>query len=111
MGHAQVAAELAEVSLKSIAQTVVDWGESGKPCPDIARAHLRLKIAHVVRQARDVVRDVVEASGSHAHFLASPLQRILRDVHTLSGQTVFDLDVGGELYGRLLLGLPANAPV
>ena len=39
------------------------------------------------------------------------LQRILRDVHTLSGHTVFDLDVGGELYGRLLLGLPANAPV
>ena len=90
---------------------VVNWGESGKPCPEIERAHLRLKIAHVVRQARDVVRDVVEASGSHAHFLASPLQRILRDVHTMSGHTVFDLDVGGELYGRLLLGLPANAPV
>jgi alkylation response protein AidB-like acyl-CoA dehydrogenase len=111
LGHAQVAVETAEVSLKSIAQTVVNWGESGKPCPEIERALLRLKIAHVVRQARDVVRDIVEASGSHAHFLSSPLQRILRDVHTLSGHTVFDLDVGGELYGRLLLGLPANAPV
>ena len=61
----------------------------------------------MVRQARDVVREVVEASGAHAHFLDNPLQRALRDVHTLSCHTVFDLDVGGELYGRMLLGLPA----
>ena len=53
----------------------------------------------------------MEASGSHAHFLDHPLQRIQRDVNTLSCHTVFDLDVGGELYGRLLLGLPANSPV
>ena len=111
LGHAQVAVGSAEILLKSIARTVIAWGESGERCPDVERANLRLQIAHVVRQARDVVRDVVEASGSHAHFLVSPLQRILRDVHTLSCHTVFDLDVGGELYGRMLLGLPANAPV
>jgi 3-hydroxy-9,10-secoandrosta-1,3,5(10)-triene-9,17-dione monooxygenase len=32
-------------------------------------------------------------------------------VHTLSCHTVFDLDIGAENYGRLLLGLPANSPV
>ena len=57
------------------------------------------------------MRDVVEASGAHAHFLDSPLQRSLRDLHTLSCHTVFDMDVGAELYGRLMLGLPPNAPV
>jgi alkylation response protein AidB-like acyl-CoA dehydrogenase len=111
LGHAQVAVETAETLLKSTARRVMDWGESGEKCPDLERAHLRLKIAHIVRQARDVVREVVEASGAHAHFLDSPLQRILRDVHTLSCHTVFDLDVGAELYGRMLLGLPPNAPV
>jgi 3-hydroxy-9,10-secoandrosta-1,3,5(10)-triene-9,17-dione monooxygenase len=111
LGHAQVAVETAETMLKATARRVMDWGESGEGCPDIERAHLRLTIAHIVRQARDVVREVVEASGAHAHFLESPLQRILRDLHTLSCHTVFDLDVGGELYGRMLLGLPANAPV
>ena len=111
LGHARVAAETAETLLKSTARRVRDWGERGEKCPDIERAHLRLQIAHIVRQARDVVREVVEASGSHAHFLDNPLQRILRDVHTLSCHTVFDLDVGGELYGRMLLGLPPNAPV
>ena len=111
LGHAQVAVNSAEILLKSIARAVVAWGESGERCPDMERANLRLQIAHVVRQARDVVRDVVEASGSHAHFKSNPLQRIFRDMHTLSCHTVFDLDVGGELYGRMLLGLPANAPV
>ena len=58
-----------------------------------------------------MVRAVVEASGAHAHFLDSPLQRSLRDLHTLSCHTVFDLDVGAELYGRLLMGFSPNAPV
>jgi hypothetical protein len=58
-----------------------------------------------------VVRDVVEACGASAHFLDNPLQRLQRDLNTLSCHTVFDMDVSSELYGRLLLGLPANAPV
>ena len=111
LAHAQVAAENAETLLKSIARRVTEWGESGERCEAEERAHLRLQIATVVRQARDVVRDVVEASGAHAHFLDSPLQRSLRDLHTLSCHTVFDMDVGAELYGRLMLGLPPNAPV
>lgn len=111
LAHAQVAAENAQTLLKSIARRVTEWGESGERCEAEERAHLRLQIAAVVRQARDVVRDVVEASGAHAHFLESPLQRSLRDLHTLSCHTVFDMDVGAELYGRLMLGLAPNAPV
>ncbi len=111
LANAQIAVENAETLLLHIARQVMDWGESGQRCETEERAHLRLQIATVVRQARDVVRDVVEASGAHAHFLESPLQRSLRDLHTLSCHTVFDMDVGAELYGRLLVGLPPNAPV
>ena len=111
LANVQIAVENAETLLLHIARQVMDWGESGRRCETEQRAHLRLQIATVVRQARDVVRDVVEASGAHAHFLESPLQRSLRDLHTLSCHTVFDMDVGAELYGRLLLGLPPNAPV
>ena len=111
LANAQVAVENAETLLLHIARQVMDWGESGQRCETEQRAHLRLQIATVVRQARDVVRAVVEASGSHAHFLDSPLQRSLRDLHTLSCHTVFDMDVGAELYGRLLLGFSPNAPV
>jgi hypothetical protein len=76
----------------------------------VERAKLRVQIGTIVREARDIARDVVEASGAHAHFLDNPLQRILRDLHTASCHTVFDLDVSAEQYGRLLLGLEPNAP-
>lgn len=100
-----------EDKLKSTAREVTRWGESGEACPELDRALLRMHIASIVRESRDIVRDAMEASGAHAHFLDNPLQRIHRDVHTLSCHTVFDLELAAEQYGRLLLGLPANAPV
>ena len=100
-----------ENSLLQTARDVAAWGESGEICPDIERAALRVRIGHIVRESRDIVRNVVEASGAHAHNLANPMQRAMRDLETLSGHTVFDLDISTESYGRLLLGLPSNTPL
>ena len=100
-----------EQTLKQTAREVAAWGESGEICPDIERAGLRVRIGHIVREARNIVRDVIEECGASAHNLDNPLQRALRDMETLSGHTVFDLDVSTESYGRLLLGLPSNTPL
>lgn len=100
-----------ENTLKQTARDVTAWGESGDICPDIERAALRVRIGHIVREARNIIRDVVEECGASAHSLDNPLQRALRDVETLSGHTVFDLDISTESYGRLLLGLPSNTPL
>jgi hypothetical protein len=66
--------------------------------------HLRLAIAHVVRQCRDIVRSVLEASGASAHHLENELQRLHRDVHMIAAHTVFDVDLVAEGVGRQLLG-------
>jgi len=100
-----------EKTLKQTAREVAAWGESGEICPDIERAGLRVRIGHIVREARNIVRNVIEECGASAHNLDNPLQRALRDMETLSGHTVFDLDVSTESYGRLLLGLPSNTPL
>ncbi|MGI9327799.1 MAG: hypothetical protein ACR2PZ_21455 [Pseudomonadales bacterium] len=97
--------------LYHVAREVEGWGERGEPCPELERARLRVDIGHIVRRSRNVVRDVVEACGASAHFLENPLQRALRDLNTASCHTVFDLDLSTEIYGRLLVGLPANAPI
>jgi len=110
LGLLKVRVESLEAKLKATAMEVEDWGRSGEPCPAIERARLRVQIGTIVREARDIARDVVEESGAHAHFLDNPLQRILRDLNTASCHTVFDLDVSAEQYGRLLLGLAPNAP-
>lgn len=100
-----------ENNLMQVAREVTNWGESNQICPDMDRAELRVRIGHIVRESRNIVREVVEASGAHAHNLANPMQRAMRDLETLSGHTVFDLDVSTESYGRLLLGLPSNTPI
>ncbi|MDE0758768.1 MAG: hypothetical protein OSB45_11460 [Pseudomonadales bacterium] len=111
LAHLTVRLNNTEQALLQIAREVMQWGESGDICPDIARAAFRVRIGHVVRDARNIVRDVSEASGSSAHNLQNPLQRALRDLETLSCHTVFDLDVSSEAYGRLLLGLNSNTPL
>jgi alkylation response protein AidB-like acyl-CoA dehydrogenase len=111
LAHLTVRLNNTEQALLQIAREVMQWGESGNICPDIARAAFRVRIGHVVRDARNIVRDVSEASGSSAHNLQNPLQRALRDLETLSCHTVFDLDVSSEAYGRLLLGLASNTPL
>ena len=100
-----------ENTLKQTASDVSAWGESGEICPDIERAALRVRIGHIVRESRNIVRDVVEESGASAHHLDNPMQRSMRDLETLSGHTVFDLDISTESYGRLLLGLESNTPL
>jgi hypothetical protein len=65
----------------------------------------------VVRACRDVIIQIMEASGASAHLKPHPMQRIHRDVNTLSCHTVFDLEIGAENYGRLLLGLDPASPV
>jgi len=104
----RVRIEAIEAELRRIGHSIADWGERLEPCPALDRARMRLAIAHVVAGARDIVRDVAEASGASAQLTRHPLQRIHRDLHTGSAHTIFDLDTAGELYGRLLLGEEAR---
>ena len=111
LGHAKAEAEMARANLLRLAAEVSACGDRDEPCSTNERARLRLQIAHVVSSVQSLVDSVVEASGASAQFLDNPLQRIQRDINTVRCHTVFDQDVGGELYGRLLLGLEPNAPV
>ncbi|MEQ9450119.1 MAG: hypothetical protein RJQ07_00925 [Pseudomonadales bacterium] len=111
LAHAKAEMNSIHNQLMYIANEVEEWGKRGEPCPELDRARLRVDLGHLVRRARNVVRDSVEACGASAHFLDNPLQRALRDLNTASCHTVFDLDLSSEIYGRLLVGLPANAPI
>jgi alkylation response protein AidB-like acyl-CoA dehydrogenase len=68
------------------------------------RAEARLAAAHVVAESRRVIGILSEAAGGSAHFLEDPLQRIKRDVDTLSGHVIFDYDTSRELAGTLAIG-------
>ena len=78
---------------------------AGGHVPRAVRADARLAAAHIVRESRAVIGELMEASGASAHFLSSPLQRAKRDVDVISGHVVFDYDVSRELAGALAIGI------
>lgn len=78
---------------------------AGESVPLAVRAEARLAAAHLVRDSRSIIADLVEASGGSIHFLDHPLQRLKRDVDVLSGHVMFDYDTARELAGTLAVGL------
>ena len=95
LGHLMVRVQQCETLMLQLARDLETLGHEAQPSSVEVRSRFRLSAAHIVHAARDIVRDVMEASGASAHFNHHPLQRIHRDVHTLACHTVFDMDLGG----------------
>jgi alkylation response protein AidB-like acyl-CoA dehydrogenase len=73
------------------------------------RLRARRNQAYVATLCGRAVNRLFEASGGHALFDASPLQRFHRDVHAASHHVSLSWDTASEQYGRVLLGLePTN---
>jgi alkylation response protein AidB-like acyl-CoA dehydrogenase len=73
--------------------------------PDVeARVRYRRDQAHAAMLSVRAVDRLFKASGGHALFDSSPLQRALRDVHAGSHQVALDWDNAMEQYGGVLLG-------
>jgi alkylation response protein AidB-like acyl-CoA dehydrogenase len=106
IGHAQGRLDMAELVCRRIAAETEAWGERDETCPLDERLRHRLLMVQAVRTARDVVRDLFEASGANAHHLDEPLQRSHRDLHTIAAHAVFDGELVAEQMGRAALGLP-----
>ncbi|HXZ85418.1 MAG TPA: hypothetical protein VEI82_08010, partial [Myxococcota bacterium] len=97
----------AETVLRAVARALTAHARGGPQLSLMDQVQMRLTIAHVVRDCRKVVRDVIDGSGASVHYLDHELQRILRDVQMMSAHTVFDLDLVAEQCGRALV--EANA--
>jgi len=82
----------------------------GRPVTMEQRAMCRLASVHAARAAIEAVGLCFEAGGGTAVYVASPLQRHLRDVQT-AGQHVVLAASGYETVGRVLLGLPPDTPL
>jgi alkylation response protein AidB-like acyl-CoA dehydrogenase len=103
LGNVAVRATMAEATMRGAAREMAAHARGDIDLTSLDHPRLRLTIAHVVRQCRDIVRDVLEASGAGAHFLDNELQRIHRDVHMIAAHTIFDVDAAGLDFGRALL--------
>jgi alkylation response protein AidB-like acyl-CoA dehydrogenase len=109
LGNVTVRAAMAESTMRTVARELAAHARGDIDIATSDHARLRLTVAHVVRQCRDIVRDVLEASGAGAHFLDNELQRIHRDMHMIAAHTVFDVDAAALELGRALLKADASS--
>jgi 3-hydroxy-9,10-secoandrosta-1,3,5(10)-triene-9,17-dione monooxygenase len=73
------------------------------------QARARLDAAWAVATCARVVDDLFADSGAAALLDASPVQRGFRDVHAIAAHGALHMPAAAEVYGRLVLGLPADA--
>lgn len=98
-----VEAEAVEAAVRSIAARMQAHADGAVTLDLLDQMQVRLALAHIVRRARDVVRDVLASSGASVHYLDHELQRIHRDAHMIAAHTVFDVDLVAEGVGRELV--------
>ncbi|WP_310767854.1 acyl-CoA dehydrogenase family protein [Mycobacterium sp. Z3061] len=105
LGQSRVRLRALHGLLQDTTGRIDDILASGNNVPRAVRADARLAAAHIVKESRGVIADLLEASGASAHFLDNPLQRTKRDVDVISGHVIFDYDTSRELSGALAIGL------
>jgi alkylation response protein AidB-like acyl-CoA dehydrogenase len=109
LGEGLATARAARLVWSDAIGTLTRIGPLGTAVTIEDRAAIRLAAAHVVRLANTVVDGLAAAAGASSSFLASPLQRHLRDLQMMRGHVMFDWDRAAQIDGKVALGV-APAP-
>jgi 3-hydroxy-9,10-secoandrosta-1,3,5(10)-triene-9,17-dione monooxygenase len=104
LADAAVRLHTAQLLWNGALDRICDVNDGGGRLTALDQAEIRLHAARAVVVARDTITTVCDGAGAHVYFEDSPLQRYQRDIETLKGHTVFDVDRTEVLYGRLALG-------
>ena len=102
LGHAEADAQAARALLEARATELWDQAQAGSVSPDLEMRIMQTE-AWVVEMSAKVVDACYTAGGGSAIYDASPLQRRLRDIHTLtqhaSAQESVFANAGAKLLG------------
>lgn len=85
-----------------------DKAAAGEPWTLEERAKARLDMGGTTQRAKEAVDLFSSASGGSSVYSTVPIQRIQRDVQTLSLHAIMHPSTNLKLYGRVLCGLEPN---
>lgn len=86
-------------------------GGAGEPFSMLERARFRRDKAFITQLCLNAVNSLFDMSGGHGLFDSAPLQRFHRDAHAVAHRDGLIMDLGGQDYGRVLMGLPPSGPL
>jgi alkylation response protein AidB-like acyl-CoA dehydrogenase len=114
--HLQVAeaatkVDTAQMLLHAMVDRVERDAAARRVPPLVERARARMDCAYAVRLCLEAVETLVYASGGSGIAESNEVQLAARDVRALNMHGLLNWQTNLEMYGRLLVGLPANSPV
>jgi 3-hydroxy-9,10-secoandrosta-1,3,5(10)-triene-9,17-dione monooxygenase len=77
----------------------------------MVRAQTKARAALITDICADGINDLMVGAGAEAFRAGAAMQRFFRDTSMLRVHAYLDLESATETYGRMLLGLPPEAPV
>ncbi len=110
LSEAEAEVHSARLIMAEDGRKAVDRAERGEMPELRERARVRRNQAYVAKLCVRAVDRLFEASGGHALFDASPIQRFHRDAHAASHHFGLAWETGAEEYGRIRLGLEPKNP-
>jgi alkylation response protein AidB-like acyl-CoA dehydrogenase len=105
LAEATLQARTAELLWRDALDLLCDVNDGGGKLTMPQRAWVRLASTKAGLAARDAISTVCEGAGAKAYYDDSPIQRFQRDIETMKGHVVFDIDRASVQYGRVALGL------
>ncbi len=89
----------------------LDRADAGGGFTTLERARYRRDKAYVTQSCLQAVNRIFDISGGHGLFESDPLQRFHRDAHAVAHRDTLIMDLGGQEYGRVVLGLDSEGRI
>ena len=111
LSHASAEVDAARALMDRDIQEILRKGEAGERFTPLERAKFRRDKAFITQLGLQAVNRLFDLSGGHALFDSSSLQRFHRDAQAVAHRDGLIMELGGQQYGRLALGLEADGPI
>jgi 3-hydroxy-9,10-secoandrosta-1,3,5(10)-triene-9,17-dione monooxygenase len=111
IGEAAALADTAEALLLKGCDEAMAITEAGVPPSIEQKARWRRDGAYAASLCTEAVNMLFAATGGGGVYLTQPIQRAFRDAHAANAHYALSWDVNGTQWGRIALGLPAEAVV
>jgi 3-hydroxy-9,10-secoandrosta-1,3,5(10)-triene-9,17-dione monooxygenase len=111
IGEAAALADTAEALMLKDCDEAMAITEAGAPTTIEQKARWRRDGAYAASLCTEAVNQLFAATGGGGVYLDQPIQRAFRDSHAANAHYALSWDVNGTQWGRIALGLPAEAVV
>ncbi|HEY1503929.1 MAG TPA: acyl-CoA dehydrogenase family protein [Stellaceae bacterium] len=111
IGEASALADTAEALMLKGCDEAMAITEAGVPATIEQKARWRRDGAYAASLCTEAVNILFAATGGGGVYLNQPIQRAFRDAHAANAHYALSWDVNGTQWGRIALGLPAEAVV